>query len=103
MLCDLHLYRLYEDYTTKKKAPIDVGDILGISLSNGADQAVVVHCAVRHLILTKFTLSLSQIAKLPKFFKCNNLALPPSSFLPIYSLSLVTVYSMWRMAAQLLN
>ena len=46
VLCDLHLYRLYDDYTMKKKAPIDIGDILGISLSNGADQAIVLHCAV---------------------------------------------------------
>ena len=49
MLCDLHLYRLYDDYTMKKKAPIDIGDILGISLSSGADQAIVIHCAVCYL------------------------------------------------------
>jgi myosin-1 len=45
VLCDLHLYRLYEDYSMKKKAPIDIGDILAISLSSGPDQAIVIHCA----------------------------------------------------------
>ena len=50
MLCDLHFYRLYDDYTMKK-APIEIGDILGISLSNGADQAVVLHCAVSFVSL----------------------------------------------------
>ena len=32
----------------KKKAPIDIGDILAISLSTGPDQAIVIHCAVSH-------------------------------------------------------
>ena len=49
MLCDLHFYRLYDDYTMKK-APIDIGDILGISLSTGPDQALAIHCAVSTLI-----------------------------------------------------
>ena len=50
MLCDLHLYRLYDDYTMKK-APIDIGDILGISLSTGPDQALAIHCAVSSTLI----------------------------------------------------
>ena len=59
VLCDLHLYRLYDDYTMKKKAPIDIGDILGISVSNGADQAIVIHCAVSILPFTAFSFPVS--------------------------------------------
>ena len=31
----------------RKKAPIEIGDILGMSLSPGGDQALIIHCAVR--------------------------------------------------------
>ena len=66
VLCDLHLYRLYEDYSMKKKAPIDIGDILAISLSSGPDQAIVIHCAVsryNHSIHPLHTSALSSISR----------------------------------------
>ena len=45
-LCDLHLYRLDQSYQLKKKAPIELGQITGISISPGNDQALVIHCVV---------------------------------------------------------
>lgn len=46
-LCDLHLYRLDENYTMKKKGPIRIGEIKGISMGPGNDQVLVLHCVVR--------------------------------------------------------
>ena len=46
VLCDLHFYRLDSSYQMRKKAPIELGQILRLSISPGNDQALVVHCAV---------------------------------------------------------
>ena len=46
VLCDLHFYRLDGNYKLKKKAPIELGQITGISISPGSDQALVIHCVV---------------------------------------------------------
>ena len=49
VLCDLHFYRLDSSYTMKKKGPIELGQILRLSISPGNDQALVIHCAVSTL------------------------------------------------------
>ncbi len=46
VLCDLHFYRLDSSFSMKKKTPIEIGQILRLSISPGDDQALVVHCAV---------------------------------------------------------
>lgn len=49
VLCDLHFYRLDSSYSMKKKAPIEIGQILRLSISPGDDQAIVIHCSVSAL------------------------------------------------------
>ena len=46
VLCDLHLYRLGPNYKMTKKAPVELGQITGMSISPGMDQAIVIHCVV---------------------------------------------------------
>ena len=49
-LCDLHLYRLDENYTMKAKGPIELGAIKSISMGPGKDQTLVLHCVVRTIM-----------------------------------------------------
>lgn len=48
VLCDKHIYRLTRDYHHSKKAPIELEQIVGLSVSPGNDQALVVHCVVSY-------------------------------------------------------
>ena len=45
-LCDHNLYRLDSNFTITKKGPIALEDVVGISISPGTDQALVIHCSV---------------------------------------------------------
>ena len=49
VLCDHHLYRLDTSFKISRRAPIPLGDIKGMSISPGNDQALVIHCSVRFL------------------------------------------------------
>ena len=46
VLCDKHLYWLKSNYQFSNKAPVELDQITGLSLSPGSDQALVVHCVV---------------------------------------------------------
>lgn len=46
ILCDKHLYWLKSSYQFSNKAPVELGQITGLSVSPGSDQALVVHCVV---------------------------------------------------------
>lgn len=46
VLCDLHFYRLDSSNQMKKKPPVNLGEITGMSISPGSDQAIVIHCVV---------------------------------------------------------
>ena len=39
-------YRMDENFQMKKKRPMDIEHVTGISLSTGVDQGIVVHCPV---------------------------------------------------------
>ena len=47
VVCDKYLYVLHNNYKASKKRPIDLEDVVGLSISPGNDQALVIHCKVR--------------------------------------------------------
>ena len=46
VLCDKFIYWLKGNYQFSSKAPVELGQITGLSVSPGSDQALVVHCVV---------------------------------------------------------
>lgn len=46
VLCDRNFYRLDTNFAITRKGPISLEEIVGMSISPGTDQALVVHCSV---------------------------------------------------------
>lgn len=49
VLCDKHLYLLRTNLHSSKKRPMELEQIVGLSISPGNDHTLVIHCKVRAL------------------------------------------------------
>ena len=47
VLSECYLYRLDTSFLAKKRHFVGIGQIVGLSISPGNDQALVIHCVVR--------------------------------------------------------
>ena len=46
VVTERRFYRMDENFQMKKKRPMDIEHVTGISLSSGVDQGIVIHCPV---------------------------------------------------------
>lgn len=49
VLCDRNMYRLGTNFVITRKGPMSLEDVVGMSISPGTDQALVVHCSVSYV------------------------------------------------------
>ena len=52
VLCDKYMYLLHKNYKSSKKSPIEIEKVIGLSISPGNDNALIVHCEVRKKLHT---------------------------------------------------
>ena len=56
VLCDKHLYLLQTNLNSSKKRPMELEQIVGLSISPGNDHALVIHCKVKALARSTYSL-----------------------------------------------